>query len=175
MLSSPRTRAIAPVLRPASADRRSPSTAPVPPASAVYRARHRHLASPDLPGLAVNRPSLRRPPRAHAPASLLLRLSIPSRSFVDIRLSRVRAVRILRSTSGPGQIPRPEFGLSGRVDRSVPRRSSRRTPRTCAARKCYAVPTVSALDILRTPALAASGKPPLAASASAVPCSPRQR
>ena len=105
----------------------------------------------------------------------LLRLSIPSRSFVDIRLSRARAVRILRSTSGTGQIPRPEFGLSGRVDRSVPRRSSRRSPRTCAARKCYAVPPLSALDILRTPALAASGKPPLAASASAVPCSPRQR
>ena len=67
----------------------------------------------------------RRPPKAQAPASSLLRLSIPSRSFVDIRFSRTRAVRILRSTSGTGQIPRPEFGLSGRVDRSVPRRSSR--------------------------------------------------
>ena len=41
-------------------------------------------------------------------------------------------MRILRSTSGTGQIPRPEFGLSGRVDRSVPRRSSRRTPRASA-------------------------------------------
>jgi hypothetical protein len=109
----PRTRAIAPVLRPASADRRNPSAAPVPLASAVCRARHRHLACPICPAWPKSRPRLRRP---NPPAAALFPIPDPASSPPATHGTRARL-----ATPGPVH---PQPILCGHPAFPSPRRAN---------------------------------------------------